>query len=144
VVTPNQQRAAADYVAECHGVSQRRICQVTGRSRSVVRHRCSRRPDDVTLIREIKRLVRRHPRYSYRQIHALLIRGGYTVDIKRVRRLWNCLGLRCPVRLSKPRKLGPKPGMSANSRVQQPARFKNDIWTCDFIRDRTDSGHPLK
>ena len=41
------------------------------------------------------------------------------------------------MRLRKPRKLGPKPGVSANSCVQQPARFKNDVWTCDFIHDRT-------
>ena len=42
------------------------------------------------------------------------------------------------------RKSGPKPGTSANSCVQQPARFKNDVWTCDFIHDRTTSGRPLK
>jgi putative transposase len=61
-----------------------------------------------------------------------------------VRRLWNELGLRRPLRLRKPRKLGPKPGVSANSCVQQPAKFKNDVWTCDFIHDRTASGRPLK
>jgi putative transposase len=66
------------------------------------------------------------------------------VNIKRVRRLWHSLGLRRPLRLKKPRKLGPKLGTSANSCVQQPARFKNDIWTCDFIHDRTASGRPLK
>ena len=34
VVTPDQQRAAADYLGERYGVSQRRICRVMGRSRS--------------------------------------------------------------------------------------------------------------
>ena len=48
------------------------------------------------------------------------------------------------MRLRKPRKLGPKPGLSANSCVQQPARFKNDVWTCDFIHDRTADGRSLK
>ena len=66
------------------------------------------------------------------------------VNLKRVRRLWNSLGLRRPLRLRKPRKLGPKPGVSANSCVQQPARFKNDVWTCDFIHDRTADGRSLK
>ena len=61
-----------------------------------------------------------------------------------MRRLWIELGLKRPVRLRKPRKLGPKPGTSANSCVQQPARFKNDVWTCDFIHDRTADGRPLK
>jgi transposase InsO family protein len=40
--------------------------------------------------------------------------------------------------------LGPKPGTSANSCVHQPARFKNDVWTCDFIADRTAGGGTLK
>ena len=44
----------------------------------------------------------------------------------------------------KTRKLGPKPGVSTNSCVQQPATFKNDVWTCDFIHDRTARGGPLK
>jgi putative transposase len=66
------------------------------------------------------------------------------VNLKRVRRLWNELGLRRPVRLRKPRKRGPKPGSSANSCVNQLACFKNDIWTYDFIADRTVGGGTLK
>jgi putative transposase len=100
--------------------------------------------DEPALSREIKRLARRHPRYGYRRVHALLTRRGWSVNLKRVRRLWNELGLRRPIRLRKPRKLGPKPGASANSCVQRPAKFKNDLWTCDFIHDQTASGQPLK
>lgn len=74
----------------------------------------------------------------------MLIREGYTVNLKRVRRLWNELGLRRPLRLKKTRKLGPKPGTGANSCTSQPARFKNDVWTCDFIHDRRVNGRPLK
>jgi putative transposase len=144
VVTPDQQRAAADYLGERYGASQRRICGVMGRSRSTMRYRREARPDEPALIREIKRLARRHPRYGYRRVHAMLARRGWTVNLKRVRRLWNELGLKRPVRLRKPRKLGPKPGASANSCVRQPARFKNDVWTCDFIPDRTADGRPLK
>ena len=115
-----------------------------GRSRSSLRYRRKQRADEPALNREIKRLARRHPRYGYRFIHALLARQGWTINIKRARRLWNNLGLRRVVRLRKPRKLGPKPGSSANSCVQQPARFKNDVWTCDFIHDRTADGRSLK
>jgi putative transposase len=143
-VSPDQQRAAADYLDEWYGVSQRRICRVMGRSRSGLRYRRKRRPDEPVLNREIKRLARRHPRFGYRRAHAVLVRRGRSVNVKRVRRLWNSLGLRRPVRLRKPRKLGPKPGVSANSCVQQPAQFKNDIWTCDFIHDRTAEGRSLK
>ena len=103
-----------------------------------------RRPDEPALVRAIKRLARRHPRYGYRRIHAMLLRRGWTVNLKRVRRLWNELGLRRPVRLRKARKLGAKPGVSANSCALSPARFKDDVWTCDFIHDRTADGRPLK
>ena len=43
MVTPDQQRAAADYLSEQYGVSQRRICRVMGRSRSTLRYRRTRR-----------------------------------------------------------------------------------------------------
>ena len=144
MVSPGQQRAASDYLAEEYGLSQRRICRVMGRSRSTVRYRPRPASDEPKLVREIKRLARRHPRFGYRRVHALLVRQGWPVNIKRVHRLWIELGLKRPLRLRKARKLGPKPGVSANSCVQQPARFKNDVWTCDFIHDRTASGGPLK
>ena len=143
-MTADQQRAAADYLSERYGASQRRICGVMGRSRSTLRYRRTRPADEPALTKEIKRLARRHPRFGYRRIHAMLVRRGWSVNLKRVRRLWNELGLKRPVRLRKPRKLGPKPGTSANSCVRQPAGFKNDVWTCDFIHDRTGDGRPLK
>jgi putative transposase len=144
VVTPDQQRAAADYLAERYGASQRRACRVMGRARSNLRYRRARRGDEPALVREIKRLARRHPRYGYRRIQAMLVRRGWAVNLKRVRRLWNELGLRRPIRLRKARKLGPKPGASSNSCTEKPARFKDDVWTCDFIHDRTADGRPLK
>jgi putative transposase len=144
VVTPDQQRAAADYLAERYGISQRRSCRVMDRSRSSLRYRRRQRSDELSLTREIKRVARRHPPYGYRRVHMMLVRRGWSVNLKRVRRLWNEMGLRRPVRLKKLRKLGPKPGASAHSCVQQPARFKNDVWTCDFVHDRTADGRPLK
>lgn len=143
-MSPDQQRAAADYLGERYEVSQRRAGRVMGRSRSTLRYRRKRADGAPALIREIKRLARRHPRFGYRRIHAMLLRRGWSVNIKRVRRLWIELGLKRPVRLRKSRKTGPKPGVSANSCVHQPALFKNDVWTCDFIHDRTADGRPLK
>ncbi len=61
VVSPDQQRAAADYPSEQHKSSQRRIARVMGRSRSVLRYRRGRQVDEQPLSREIKRLARRHP-----------------------------------------------------------------------------------
>src|SRR5262245_11378549 len=144
MVTLGQQRAAADYLGERYGASQRRICGAMGRPRSTVRYRRRPGPDEPALTREIKRLARRHPRYGYRRIHATVVRRGWTINLERVRRLWIELGLNRPVRLRRPRKLGPKPGASADSCAERPARVQADVWTCDFIRDRTSDGRPLK
>ena len=110
MVSPDQQRAAADYLDEQYGVSQRRICRVMGRSRSGLRYRRKRRADEPALNREIKRLARRHPRYGYRRIHALLVRGGWSVNLKRVRRLWNQPGAETAREAEKTQEIGPKAG----------------------------------
>ncbi len=95
-MSPNQQRAAADFLSQEYGVSQRRICRVMGRSRSTLRCLRRTRGDEGPLSREIKRLARCHPRFGYRRIHAMLIRRGWSLNLKRVRRLWNEMGLRRP------------------------------------------------
>lgn len=129
---------------ESYNVSQRRVSQTLGRARSTLRYRARDRSAEQPLVVAIRRLARRHPRWGYRLVHAVLEREGWTVNLKRVHRLWKQLGLRRPVRRRKSSKLGPKPGSSANSCVNQPARFKNDIWTCDFVADRTVGGGTLK
>jgi putative transposase len=143
VVTPAQQRAAADYLREAYRISQRRATRVLGRARSTIRYRRRQRSGEDALIKAIRRLARRHPRYGYKRIHALLKRQGWPVNRKRVRRLWNELGLRRGPRRKKAKKSA-MPGSSGNSCVNQPARFKNDVWTCDFIADRTADGGSLK
>jgi putative transposase len=143
VVTLFQQRAAAEYLSQAYAISQRRAARVLGRPRSSLRYRAKVRTGEEVLIRAIRRLARRRLRYGYKRIHALLRREGWRVNVKRVRRLWLALGLRRPLRRKKPKKTGVL-GSSANSCVQKPARFKNDVWTCDVIFDRTYCGGSLK
>lgn len=144
MVTSTQQRAAADYLGTTYRVSQRRASRVLGRARSTLRYRRRERSGESVLIAAIRRLARRHLRWGYKRVHARLRWLGWRVNRKRVRRLWNALGLRRPPRRKKPRKPGPMPGSSANSCVNQPARFRNDVWTYDFIADRTADGRSLK
>lgn len=143
-MTTAQQRAAADYLGETYGVSQRRASRLLGRPRSSLRYQRRPRAGEPVLIRAIRRLAGRHPRFGYKRIHARLVHQGWRVNLKRTRRLWIELGLRRRFRRRKPRKLGPKPGTSANSCTNQPARFKNDVWTYDFIADTTREGVTLK
>ena len=143
-MTASQQRAAADYLSEAYRVSQRRASAVLGRSRSTIRYRRRDRSAALPLVKAMVRLARKHPRWGYRMIHALLVRAGWQVNLKRVHRLWRELSLQRPVRRRKPHKLGPKRGTSTNSCVNRPARFKGDVWTYDFIADRTVCGGALK
>jgi transposase InsO family protein len=144
VVTASQQRACADYLQETYPISERRASQILGRSRSTLRYRVASRQGDLPLVKAIKLLARKHPRWGYRRIHARLEHKGWTVNLKRVRRLWRESGLQRPVRKRRPDKLGPKRGTSANSCQSRPARFKNDVWAYDFVADRTASGKPLR
>lgn len=143
-MTATQQRAAAEYLRQEYEVSQRRVGAVLGRARSTLRYTPRDHREDKPLIQAIRRLARKHLRWGYRRIHARLEKQGWTVNLKKVHRLWQELGLRRKVRRRLENKLGPKPGTSANSCANQPARFKNDVWTYDFIADRTAAGRTLK
>lgn len=142
-MTAHQQRAAADYLAEEYGISQRRASRVLSRHRSTLRYAARPRSDEAKLIRELTKLARRHRRLGYKRIHAMLVRAGWKVNVKRVRRLWNELGLRLKSTRKTQRK-SRSPGSSANSCVNRPARFRNDVWTYDFVHDRLSDGRSLK
>lgn len=89
---------------------------------------------------DIRRLARRHPRYGQRRVHALLLREGWRVNKKRVARLWREEGLQVPVRKRKRRRLG----HSGNSCQRRPATAMNEVWSYDFVFDRTEDGRRLK
>ncbi len=85
-------------------------------------------------------LVRRHPRYGYRRIWALLRAEGFKVNRKRVHRLWKREGLKVPQKQHKKRRLG----TSDNGIVRRRALHKDHVWAWDFIHDRTEDGRALK
>ena len=109
-MTASQQRACAAYLQENYPVSQRTASRVLGCSRSTLRYQAASRERDLPLLKAIKRLARKHPRWGYRLIHALLEHKGWTVNLKRVRRLWRESNLQRKVRRRRPDKLGPKRG----------------------------------
>jgi len=78
------------------GVTERRACRVIGQHRSTQR-RCSRpRSDEKRLTADIVRLTS-----NYGRITALLRQEGWTVNAKRVERIWRCEGLKIPHRQPK-------------------------------------------
>jgi putative transposase len=143
VVSGDQQRAAAVWLTKEHKVSERRVARTLGSSRSTVRYRRRARAGEASLVKAIRRLKSRHRRFGYRRLHALLVRDGWTTNVKRVRRLCRSLGLQTPKR-RKSKGKSRHPGTAANSCQARPATRPNEVWTCDFIHDRTVSGGSLK
>jgi len=108
--------------------------------RSTQRYRPRVAEDEAMLVAAMHGLVRRHPRYGYRRIWALLRADGWTVNRKRVYRLWKREGFKVPRKQRKKRRLG----SSSNGCLRRSARFKDDVWAWDFIHDRDAAGRPLK
>src|SRR5262249_30991257 len=81
--------------------------------------------------------------FGYRRIWALLVRAGWTVNTKAVRRLDRQSGLKVaqPPPHPQPRR---EPGQDQNARPLRPSRGKDDVWTWDFILHRTRDGRILK
>jgi transposase InsO family protein len=121
-------------------VSQRRACQVLGQARSSQRYQRVEKDDEQKLVARLHELVGQHPRYGYRFMTALLKREGWRVNRKRVYRLWRQEGFKVPRKQRKRRRLG----NSDNSCLRRRAEHKNDVWTWDFIFDRTTNGRPIK
>jgi len=94
-------------------------------------------PEEALLRERLRLLARRHPRYGYRRIHAILRREGWLCNRKRVQRLWRDEGLRLPAR---PRRRRRGPRMPGHLVAAEP----DQVWAIDFISDRTADGRPLK
>ena len=72
---------------------------------------------------EMLELVREHPRYGYRFITALLRREGWSVNRKRVHRLWRQEGLQVPKKQRKKRRLGTAAGGCVRRRAEARTMF---------------------
>jgi len=119
---------------------QRRVCKALGIHRSGVRYAsrlAARMPD---LVRRLRELARKHPRYGYRRVAVLLRAEGWPVNVKRVRRLWRLEGLKIPRKVKKRRRLG----HSGNGCTRRAATRVNEVWSYDFVFDQTSDGRRLK
>lgn len=91
---PAWRRHIIRRIQEELGVSERRACMVLSQSRDVQRYELRRRETDRSLIEAMNRLSKEHPEYGYRRVMALLRAEGWSVNHKRVYRLWRQEGMR--------------------------------------------------
>ena len=108
--------------------------------RQTQRYKVKVRDDEPALVKQIFDLVREFPRYGYRMIWSKLCQLGWQINPKRVYRIWKQEGLKVPVKKRKKRRLG----NSGNASHRQRAQHPNDVWSWDFVFDRTAFGKQLK
>jgi putative transposase len=123
-------------------VSQRRACQVLGQPRSTQRYVKRRPSDEAKLLSEMRRIARRRPRFGSPRIYDALCTQGWSVNHKRVERLWREEGMQVPKKQHKKRRL-PRCG-SENSCVRKRALRPNHVWSYDFVEDRTEKNRKLR
>jgi transposase InsO family protein len=100
-----------------------------------------KRPEDpvnVLIREELKRLSGRHRRYGTPRMTELIRRKGYHANHKRIERLWKLEGLPLPKKRPRKRLKG-----SVSERCPKASRA-NEVWSYDFIHDRTEYGRKLK
>ena len=118
------------------GLSERRALAAVRMSASALRY--APRPDGNVELRErIQALAQRHKRYGVGMIHLKLRQAGMLVNYKRVERLYQ------EARLQVRRRKRKKVPVGERQPLLRPTAA-NQVWSMDFVFDRTGEGRVLK
>src|SRR6195256_6823591 len=118
------------------GLSERPALTIVDMSAPALR--CVRRPDpDPSLLNRIVALAHRHRRYGAGMIYLKLRQEGRTVNHKRVDRLY------AEARLQVRRRRRKKVPLADRQPLVRP-QTPNEVWSADFVFDRTAEGRVLK
>lgn len=128
------------YVQERLSVSERTVCRALSLSRSTKRYLPIKRDDEDRLVQDIIYLASNYGRYGYRRVTAMLQTKGWTVNHKRVERIWREQGLKVPKKQPKRRRLW----LGDGSCVRMRAEYKNHVWSYDFVEDRLSNGRKIR
>ncbi len=121
-------------------ISQRRACRAIGQYRSTQRYEVKKLPDEDSLTARIINLVAQYGRYGTPRITAVLRREGYTVNHKRVERIWRQQGTGVAKRQKKRRRLWLNDGSCIRLRPQH----KDHVWSYDILEDKTYNGRKFR
>jgi putative transposase len=139
-VSPSRRRGAVCMLQDRLAISERRACRILGQSRSSQRREPVVAQDDAALRLELRAFSRTRPRWGYRQAHQHLLDAGWSVNRKRVQRLWREEGLRVPPKRRKRQRRGQSTVPGDRLRAERP----DHVWAFDFQFDVTDDGRAVK
>jgi putative transposase len=98
------------------------------------------RGDEDALTEAIVALATKYGRYGYRRITDLLQMAGWSVNAKRVQRIWRREGLKVPARQPKRGRLG----LANGSCIRLRPQHGNHVWAYDFVSETTHDGRKLR
>jgi putative transposase len=127
-------------VRQTLAASERRICRVLGQHRSTQRKVPRGADDEQALTEDIIALAKQYGRYGYRRVTALLRTAGWTVNRKRVERIWRREGLKVPQKQPKRGRLWLNDGSCIRLRPEYPGH----VWAYDFVEGRTHDGRKFR
>ena len=135
-MTPARGRETVDFARTAIRVSVRRACRAVPAPRSTYHYR-SRRPEQAFLRKRIREIAETRVRYGYRRIWVLLRREGWSVNAKRVYRLYKLEGLTM-------RHKPPRRRVAAKIRdARSPATGPRQIWAMDWMYDQLFDGRRI-
>lgn len=134
MVGPSQKRRAIRSVVAASLGTIAQACRALGLARSSFYLASRGSPRSQALHGEIKALSRKHPRYGYRRITALLRRAGQAVNAKRVQRARRVEGLQVSRKQRRMRRVG------ESTAQRQQAAQRGHVWSWDFVEDQTERG----
>jgi putative transposase len=117
-------------------LSQRAACRIARCPRSVAQYRL-RRLEDPRLLERLKALACERRRFGYRRLTIMLRREGFTVNHKRVHRIYRAHGLQLHAR----RKRGVR---YVRGNAVAPVTRPNERWSIDFVHDALSTGRKYR
>ena len=136
MVTPAAKREAVAQLRCAFDMSERRACRTIGCVRMTVRYR-SRRPNEAGLRCRLRALAHERRRFGYRRLHVLLRREGFTVNHKRLFRLYR------EERLMVRRRGGRRRALGTRAPMLVP-QLPNERWSLDFAADQFIDGRRMR
>ncbi len=118
-------------------VSVRKACSALQVDRSLYTYKPKRR-EQADLKLRIRQICETRVRYGYRRVHVLLCREGWTVNAKKVYRLYTEMGLQL-------RNKTPKRRVKAKLRDDRTSATRtNQVWAMDFVHDQLATGRKIR
>jgi putative transposase len=124
--------------AEARGLSRRRATALLGVARSSLKYESKKAAADAPVVARMTALAAQYPRFGYRRIAIYLDREGFTMNDKRMHRLWRRAKLQLP-------KKRPRKRIRGTARdVPEAPVLSNEVWSYDFVFDHCANGQVLK